>query len=448
MQSIEQVFDPIIGHRDQFSMQQRIFSASIAFAIIIIVAALVLVSIQQQAIVALGLFACLILYSCIYWLCRFGNQFQLSVRVFSLSFLILLNISWLIDNGVHGSTPYFTVLIIVMICFSAEKPIPYVSILLLNIAVLGFIDEPLREIIQIRLEPSKIAAMGSLLACLIYLVILSMLYRRQLYQRLDNTLEDVMSQLEFESQGIHKKADAFSLSGEQLLASALQQTTAMDQLAVTTEELSASAQKNNELTNHSLDAMKEAVLQLQQNRVGIEQLASYIEQIKAANGQIQNINNAINDISYQTNILSLNAMIEASRADDATAGGFKVVALEVKKLAEGAAKAANTISKLLEQNQQSVDDGVKLAHGVQQGFDDIENHITPLANAMSNVASASTEQEIAISQITAGLVDINQAINSNTELSLVSANNAKDLRSNAESLSEVVDDLKLIVSVD
>lgn len=448
MQSFEQLFDPIIGHRDQFSMQQRIFSASIAFAMLIIVAALLLVTIQQQIIVSFGLLACLVLYSCIYWLCRFGNQFQLSVKVFSFSFLLLLNIAWLIDNGVYGSTPYFAMLILVMICFSAEKPMTYITILLLNIAVLGIVDDHLRQLFPVQLAPSKIGAMGSLLACLTYLVILSSLYRRQLYQRLDNTLEDVMSQLEFESKGVHKKADAFSLSSEQLLASALQQTSAMDQLSVTTEELSATAKKNNELTNTSLTAMKEAVLQLQQNRVGIEQLTSYIEQIKAANEKIQLINNAINDISYQTNILSLNAMIEASRADDSTAGGFKVVALEVKNLAEGAAKAASSISSLLEENKKSVDDGVSLAHSVQQGFEDIESHITPLADTMVNVATASSEQEIAISQITAGLIDINQAINSNTELSRVSANNATDLRVNAESLSDVVGDLKLITDTE
>lgn len=236
---------------------------------------------------------------------------------------------------------------------------------------------------------------------------------------------------------VTRSADQVADSGERLLAAAIQQKTAIEQLATTTEELNATAEQNNILANSARSGIKDTEDHLQVSKADILQLVSSMNQVRSSSEEIQSINNVINDIAYQTNILSLNAMIEASRSSEA-GGGFKVVALEVKRLAERSAKAAETINKLLESNFIAVKQGVTLSETMRQRFEEIMAKIQPLAVSIQNVSDASHEQSEAIRQITRGLNDIDRAIEENQRLARTSAMTAKELRSNALALMEVV----------
>ena len=88
---------------------------------------------------------------------------------------------------------------------------------------------------------------------------------------------------------------------------------------------------------------------VRESEIEVSSLVNCMAEVSNLSHEIQMINNVINDISYQTNLLSLNAMIEASRAGEGN-GGFKVVATEVQKLAERSAEAAKSINELLEKN--------------------------------------------------------------------------------------------------
>lgn len=243
---------------------------------------------------------------------------------------------------------------------------------------------------------------------------------------------------------VTKSADSLAATGERLLGAAIQQKTAIEQLATTTEELSATAQQNTVLANSAKIAIKDTEDHLKVSKADILQLVSSMNQVRTSSEEIQTINNVINDISYQTNILSLNAMIEASRSSEAS-GGFKVVALEVKRLAERSAKAADNINKLLDTNFASVKQGVNLSETMQQRFEEISARIQPLALTIQNVSDASYEQSEAIRQITMGLNDIDKAIEENKFLAQESSVTARELRNNAVSLMEVVAEMGVVL---
>jgi hypothetical protein len=236
---------------------------------------------------------------------------------------------------------------------------------------------------------------------------------------------------------VTKSADSLANTGERLLSAAIQQKTAIEQLATTTEELSATAEQNTVLANSAKIAIKDTEDHLKISKADILLLVSSMNQVRSSSEEIQMINNVINDISYQTNILSLNAMIEASRSSEAS-GGFKVVALEVKRLAERSAKAADNINKLLDSNFVAVKQGVNLSETMQKRFEEISARIQPLALTIQNVSDASYEQSEAIRQITMGLNDIDKAIEENKYLAEESSVTARELRNNAVSLMEVV----------
>ena len=130
-------------------------------------------------------------------------------------------------------------------------------------------------------------------------------------------------------------------------------------------------------------------------------------------------------------------MIEASRGGEGN-GGFKVVALEVKKLAERSADAAEKINHLLSSNLSSVREGVALSETMRKGFDEIIQLKAPLAVNIQNVSEASYEQSVSIRQITEGLNNINVSVDENKLLAETSSETAMELRKNAAALSDVV----------
>ena len=240
-----------------------------------------------------------------------------------------------------------------------------------------------------------------------------------------------------ENSVVNESAAALAESGEALLASAIHQKQSIEQLATTTEELGATADRNSHLAKDAMMAIKDTDQHILVSHTDLLELAASMQEMKKSSTEIQSINNVINDISYQTNLLSLNAMIEASRSGDENSG-FKVVALEVKKLAERSADAAADINALLTKNFAAVQQGAQLSNTIEQRFNEIAEKIGPLVNAIQQVSDASDEQNSAIHQITEGLIAIDKVIEENKNRAYRSSNAAKSLKENSAILVDLV----------
>lgn len=250
-----------------------------------------------------------------------------------------------------------------------------------------------------------------------------------------------VARVALESSVVSKSAEDLALSGQDLLNSTIQQKTAIEQLATTTEELGATAEQNTHLTTSAKVAIKDTESHLLVSKADIQQLLASMNQVRESSEEIQSINNVINDISYQTNILSLNAMIEASRSSESS-GGFKVVALEVKRLAERSAKAADNINKLLASNFVSVQQGVNLSETMRRRFEEISDKIRPLSDSIQNIADASHEQNEALRQIVAGLADIDKAIEKNKQLAVKTSAMANEMSNDSKAMVKALNSLQ------
>lgn len=232
---------------------------------------------------------------------------------------------------------------------------------------------------------------------------------------------------------VNNTADKLAIISQDLLQASLQQKVAIEQLSTTAEELGATAAQNKILATSAMNGILDTEKQLSISAKEVNELVSNMGEVERFSEEIKSINNVINDIAYQTNMLSLNAMIEASRAGDGN-GGFKVVAVEVKKLAERSARAADNINTLLDKNVLCVKQGVRLSQQMQSRFAAITDQVKPVTSSIQNVSDASHEQHAAINQIMLGLLDIDRAIENNQALSSSSSDMAKLLRLNAEGL--------------
>ncbi len=156
----------------------------------------------------------------------------------------------------------------------------------------------------------------------------------------------------------------------------------VEQMLMIADELNSSAVSGNELatkTSTSMDEINEKVS-------AISEAISVIDQI-----------------AFQTNILSLNAAVEAATAGEA-GKGFAVVAQEVRTLASRSAEAANQIKKLVEDASSKSNEGKEIATNMINGYETLSSKIVDTKDIIDNVTTAIREQE-------SGVVQINDAIN-------------------------------------
>jgi len=159
------------------------------------------------------------------------------------------------------------------------------------------------------------------------------------------------------------------------------------------------------------------------------------------NEQVQLINEAItviDQIAFQTNILSLNAAVEAATAGEA-GKGFAVVAGEVRNLAARSAEAANEIKKLVESATLKANDGKEIAHNMINGYIKLNQAIVDTTDLIKEVETSSKEQQSAIEQIN----EVINSLNKQTEENANVANIASQIsQATTKIADEIVEEVK------
>ncbi len=242
------------------------------------------------------------------------------------------------------------------------------------------------------------------------------------------------------SETIFKTAQQLSESGEELLNSTIDQKASIENLATTTEELLATSEDNLSNASNSLKHANTIKQLLMISHADSLQLNEAMQMVKDSSDEIQEINNLINDIAQQTNLLSLNAMIEASRFDEEQSG-FQVVALEVKKLAERSVEAVENINKVLAENTKAVAQGVELAITLTSQMNDIQQQITPVTSTNQQVVDGCNEQTLAIGQINHSISQIDGVISNNRKLAMNATLLADQMQEETAKLKSLSDEL-------
>jgi methyl-accepting chemotaxis protein len=152
--------------------------------------------------------------------------------------------------------------------------------------------------------------------------------------------------------------------------------------------------------------------------------------------EVNSINNAISvidQISFQTNILSLNAAVEAATAGEA-GKGFAVVAQEVRSLANRSAEAANEIKALVEKATIKASQGKDISDNMIMGYEKLNNHINETIEIINNVSSASKEQMTGIEQINDAITVLDRVTQENANEASIVASISSEVKTIANDL--------------
>lgn len=196
-----------------------------------------------------------------------------------------------------------------------------------------------------------------------------------------------------------EKTIQVSTASEEMSQASLDIAKNTNNIAESAKAMVATAEKGSAIVNKSVVEVKEIAKTVQRSADLLKELGSQSEKI----GEIINV---INDIADQTNLLALNAAIEAARAGEA-GRGFAVVADEVKKLAERTGHATNEISDMITSIKSGVDRAVESMGEASEKVQTGVGLSNEAGSALSDIVGSSSELQLMVQQIAAAIEEMN-----------------------------------------
>jgi methyl-accepting chemotaxis protein len=223
---------------------------------------------------------------------------------------------------------------------------------------------------------------------------------------------------------------------------ATEQASAIEEISTAIAELASQTKLNAQHAEEASLLARSARDEAQRGNGQMQEMVQSMREINAGSREISKIIKVIDDIAFQTNLLSLNAAVEAGRAGK-HGRGFAVVADEVRKLAAKSAQAARETAELIELSVQKAQTGAQIAESTAASFDGITQGINKVADLVGEIAAASREQAQGIAQISVGLSEIDKVTQANSANTEESAAAAAELASQAAQMKTMLSQFRL-----
>ncbi|MGJ0352646.1 methyl-accepting chemotaxis protein [Aliarcobacter cryaerophilus] len=220
--------------------------------------------------------------------------------------------------------------------------------------------------------------------------------------------------------------DKLNISSNEAAASLEETAAALEEITSNIRNNTESIAKMSQLSNGVTKAVNEGQAMANQTTTAMDEINVQVNLVNEAIGVIDNI-------AFQTNILSLNAAVEAATAGEA-GKGFAVVAQEVRNLATRSAEAAKEIKAIVERATVKANEGKEIATNMIEGYKNLNSNISSTMNLISDIENASKEQLLGIEQINDAVNQLDQQ----TQQNAMVASQSHDIAQSTDEIAKLI----------
>ena len=233
--------------------------------------------------------------------------------------------------------------------------------------------------------------------------------------------------------GLQHSAREIAAGNQDLSARTEAQASSLQQTAASMEQITGSNRQSTASTQDGARIAGEAAALAHLSQQAVSAVAETMDGITRSSGEIHEIIQVVEGVAFQTNILSLNAAVEAARAGDA-GRGFAVVASEVRALAQRTSAAVREIRQIIAQSSERVALGTQRSQDAGARVSDAMASVQRVNTILDEISDASVQQQVGFSQVNEAVAQMDSITQQNAAMVEELAAAAKSLESQVESV--------------